>query len=50
MKNLLLLPVFCAIASILPAQIQLEHTYGKCFLKRISMDVSGEKYVLKKFF
>lgn len=50
MKNLLLLPVFCAIASILPAQIQLEHTYGKGFLKRIRMDVSGEKYVLKQVF
>lgn len=50
MKNLLLLLALCAMSSILPAQIQLEHTYDKGFLKRIRMDVSGEKYVLKQVF
>ena len=46
MKKHLLLVAFCSATSLLFAQIQLEHTYPKGSLKRISLDVSGEKYLL----
>ncbi len=46
MKKHLLLVALCAAPFFLIAQIQLEHTYQKGFLKRIRLDVSGEKYLL----
>ncbi len=48
MKKHLLLVALCAIPFFLSAQIQLEHTYPNGFLKRVRLDVSGEKYLLKQ--
>ncbi|MCB9306705.1 MAG: T9SS type A sorting domain-containing protein [Lewinellaceae bacterium] len=49
MKKLTISALLCALTICLSAQIQLEHTYEGLALKRIRMDVSGEKYLLKQY-
>jgi len=44
MKNLLLAIALAFLAQIGHTQIQLEHTYPKGTLKRIGLDISGERY------